>query len=168
LQLSVDDVLDDHQRVADAIRVSGKGGKQRFVPVGSFARSAVESYVTRARPALLRGAKNPSPALFLRPSGRQVVTPKRLAHLGVCRASRRVGGACFSPHPEALVRDTCALGWRRYSGGSRATRTLVCLDNPDLHKGDHRYAARRLSTGSPPCPVIRRDRLSPWFPQHKK
>ena len=97
LQLSVDDVLDDHQRVADAIRVSGKGGKQRFVPVGSFARSAVESYVTRARPALLRGAKNPSPALFLGLRGGRLSRQNAWLILG--SAARRAGlEGLVSPH----------------------------------------------------------------------
>ena len=97
LQLSVDDVLDDHQRVADAIRVSGKGGKQRFVPVGSFARSAVESYVTRARPALLRSAKNPSPALFLGLRGGRLSRQNAWLILG--SAARRAGlEGLVSPH----------------------------------------------------------------------
>jgi integrase/recombinase XerD len=65
LQLAVDDVLDDQSRVSEAIRVTGKGSKQRYVPVGSFARAAVESYLTRARPVLALRQKKANSSLFL-------------------------------------------------------------------------------------------------------
>ena len=97
LQLSVDDVLDDHQRVSEALRVSGKGGKQRFVPVGSFARNALESYITRARPALLHGAKKPSPALFLGLRGGRL--SRQNAWLILRAAATRAGlDGLVSPH----------------------------------------------------------------------
>ncbi|MGY1725101.1 site-specific tyrosine recombinase XerD [Blastococcus sp. SYSU DS0533] len=46
--LAVDD-LDRGQRT---VRLAGKGGKERVVPVGSYALRAVEEYLVRARPAL--------------------------------------------------------------------------------------------------------------------
>ena len=65
LGLSVDDVYDDVGHITEVVRVTGKGAKQRFVPVGSYARAAMESYVTRARPVLLAHQKKFSAALFL-------------------------------------------------------------------------------------------------------
>ena len=44
--------VDDLDREAGLVRLSGKGGKQRVVPVGSFAARAVEDYLVRARPGL--------------------------------------------------------------------------------------------------------------------
>ena len=44
--------VDDLDREAGLVRFSGKGGKQRVVPVGSFAARAVEDYLVRARPGL--------------------------------------------------------------------------------------------------------------------
>ena len=65
LALSVDDVIDEHQRTGDTIRVTGKGNKQRMVPVGSFARAALDAYLTRSRPVLVSSAKRSTPRLFL-------------------------------------------------------------------------------------------------------
>lgn len=61
--LDVDDIdLDD-----GFVRVLGKGGKEREVPVGSYAREAVAAYATRARPALATTATRG--ALFLNARG---------------------------------------------------------------------------------------------------
>jgi integrase/recombinase XerD len=61
--LDVDDVDLD----GASVRVLGKGGKERDVPVGSFARQAVGAYLTRGRPALAGPATRG--ALFLNARG---------------------------------------------------------------------------------------------------
>lgn len=45
------------------IKVRGKGGKERLVPVGTFAQLALEQYLTRARPSMLKSSQQD--ALFL-------------------------------------------------------------------------------------------------------
>jgi integrase/recombinase XerD len=60
--LDVDD-LDD-----DAVILHGKGGRTRFVPLGRFARAALDAYLVRARPALLAGGKG-TPKVFLNARG---------------------------------------------------------------------------------------------------
>ncbi|KQQ18346.1 recombinase XerC [Rathayibacter sp. Leaf299] len=59
VDLTVDDVLD-----ADVVRLTGKGAKQRMVPLGRYAREAVDDYLVRARPELSRRGRA-TPALFL-------------------------------------------------------------------------------------------------------
>jgi integrase/recombinase XerD len=44
--------VDDVDRRQATVRLAGKGGKERIVPVGSYALRAVEEYVVRARPGL--------------------------------------------------------------------------------------------------------------------
>jgi integrase/recombinase XerD len=53
---------------APGLRVLGKGRKERIVPLGSFARAALEAYLVRARPALA-GRGPGTPALFLNARG---------------------------------------------------------------------------------------------------
>jgi integrase/recombinase XerD len=59
VDLNVDDVID-----AEVVRLTGKGRKQRIVPLGSYARAAVDAYLVRARP-LLSTKGRATPALFL-------------------------------------------------------------------------------------------------------
>jgi integrase/recombinase XerD len=89
--LNVDDVFE-----GDVVRLFGKGGKQRIVPVGSFARAALDAYLVRARPALsVRGTA--TPALFLGARGQRV--SRQNAWLIIRAAAEKAQlGLEISPH----------------------------------------------------------------------
>jgi integrase/recombinase XerD len=62
LQLDAEDPL---------VRLIGKGGKHRIVPVGGYAARALEAYLVRARPGLAAASRraSASPAVFLNARG---------------------------------------------------------------------------------------------------
>jgi site-specific recombinase XerD len=74
----------------EQVRVEGKGGRTRFVPVGEHAWRALDRYLTRGRTALECGE---SEALFLSKSGRRLSTSDVRRRLKL--QARRVG---ISPH----------------------------------------------------------------------
>ncbi len=53
---------------AASVRLRGKGGKERIVPVGRYAVEAVTAYLVRGRPALAQHGRG-GPALFLNQRG---------------------------------------------------------------------------------------------------
>jgi integrase/recombinase XerD len=80
------------------VRVSGKGGKQRLVPVGSYAQEALDQYLVRARPVLAAAARaaSASPAVFLNARGGRLT---RQGAWGALRAAaERAGIGGVSPH----------------------------------------------------------------------
>jgi len=67
-QTDVDDL--DHLARDPAVLLTGKGGKQRYVPVGSYAVKALDAYLVRGRPALAgKAQRKQSPAVFLNARG---------------------------------------------------------------------------------------------------
>jgi integrase/recombinase XerD len=58
----------DEAEPAGTVRLLGKGSKERLVPIGSYARAAIDAYLVRGRPALA-AAGTGSPALFLNARG---------------------------------------------------------------------------------------------------
>jgi integrase/recombinase XerD len=97
--LDVDDLdLAVGARVPGAIRLAGKGGRMRLVPVGSYARDALEAYLVRARPVFAAAARRGpgSPAVFLNARGGRLT---RQGAWGALRAAAdRAGLGEVSPH----------------------------------------------------------------------
>jgi integrase/recombinase XerD len=92
--VSTDEPTDGEQE--GAVRLRGKGGRERVVPVGSFAVSAVGAYLVRARPGLASSG-NGSPALFLNARGGRL--SRQSAWTVLDRATARAGIAAeVSPH----------------------------------------------------------------------
>ncbi len=104
---------------AGFVTVLGKGGKERVVPLGRPARAALEAYLERGRPLLLRGRA--SPFVFLGPAGRP------LTRQAVWKLVRRRGlaaglGRRVSPH---ALRHTFATDLLSGGADLRIVQTLL-------------------------------------------
>jgi integrase/recombinase XerD len=61
--------VESENEIIQTIKLRGKGSKERIVPIGSFALTALDNYLIRVRPELLaKGVRNES-ALFLNSRG---------------------------------------------------------------------------------------------------
>jgi integrase/recombinase XerD len=88
--------VDDVELESGAVRLMGKGSKQRAVPVGSYAVEAVSAYLVRARPQL-SGVGRGSPALFLNARGGRLSRQSAWSVLRSAAARAGVDGD-VSPH----------------------------------------------------------------------
>ena len=73
--------------VSTTVKLKGKGHKERVVPIGSFAVKAVNDYLTRSRPALLKVSTQRS--LFLNQRGGRL--SRQSAWNVVAASAKRVG-----------------------------------------------------------------------------
>lgn len=64
--------LEDYVEEGGIVRVTGKGDKQRLVPMGTPAMSAIRTYLDNARPTLAQAAERPTRAMFLSRTGRSL------------------------------------------------------------------------------------------------
>ena len=93
--LDVDDL--EHLAQEPAVLLTGKGGKQRYVPVGSYAVRALDAYLVRGRPVLAgKAARKQSPAVFLNARGGRLTRQGAWGILG--QAAARGGESDVSPH----------------------------------------------------------------------
>jgi len=95
--LDVDDLeLDDP--AGSSVLLRGKGSKERIVPVGRFAREAVQAYVVRGRPELLEAGNGAvHGAMFLNARGGRL--SRQSAWAVIVKAAERAGiTAEVSPH----------------------------------------------------------------------
>lgn len=88
--------LDDLDLVGLSVLLRGKGSKERRVPVGSYAASAVEAYLVRGRPRLSLQGRG-TPRLFLNSRGAPL--SRQSAWAVVSEAAETAGlTAHISPH----------------------------------------------------------------------
>ena len=87
--------VDDLDLEAGSVRVLGKGGKEREVPIGRYGREAVATYLVRARPSFATGRGRG--ALFLNQRGGRL---SRQSCDRILRAAARAAGVDrhVSPH----------------------------------------------------------------------
>ncbi|MEY4276229.1 MAG: hypothetical protein RIS26_692 [Actinomycetota bacterium] len=91
INLDLDDLVDP-----TLVRLFGKGSKERFVPVGSYAQRALSNYLVRVRPGLVANGKG-TPALFLNQRGGRL--SRQSAWQIMADAAERAGlSGHISPH----------------------------------------------------------------------
>ena len=73
----------------------GKGGRTRLVPIGGYARAALQAYLVRARPALVAAGRG-TPAVFLNARGGPL--SRQSAWTILRRAAERAGLPVDGPH----------------------------------------------------------------------
>jgi site-specific recombinase XerD len=87
--------LDALDLVRGAVRLHGKGDKQRIVPLGEPACDALEHWLGRGRPTVVTDG-SPTPAVFLGARGRRL--SERGAREAVAQAGRTARLGPVSPH----------------------------------------------------------------------
>jgi integrase/recombinase XerC len=113
--------LGDIDFTVGTILVNGKGNKQRYVPFGSFASDAIETYVQNGRKKLILKSKAPSTSLFLNFRG-GTLTPRGvrlLLHDLIEKASMSIH---ISPH---VLRHTFATHMLNEGADLRTVQELL-------------------------------------------
>jgi integrase/recombinase XerD len=91
--------VDDLDLAAASVLLRGKGGRSRVVPVGGYARAAVEAYLVRARPALLARTRTGASGHVLFRNARGAPLTRQGAWLVLRAAAGRAGlPGDLSPH----------------------------------------------------------------------
>ena len=142
--LDVDDI-DTHAR---SVLLRGKGGKQRLVPIGRPAVTALDAYLVRGRPELARRGKGTPGDLPQRPR-RAAVAAERVAGAAGRGRTRGHHSRGVAARAAALVRDPSARRRRRRPRGAGTARARVGDDDADLHHGHRARAAGGLGRRPP-------------------
>ena len=116
--------IDDFNREGEFLRVIGKGGKERIVPIGRFAVTAIEEYLLKGRPALVRVISVRTLFLSNRGAG--------FSRMGVWKLVRKYALAAgivrpVSPH---VFRHSCAT--HMLEGGASILAVQEMLGHADV------------------------------------
>ena len=139
-----------------ALRVKGKGGKTRLVPVLPMALQAVAEYRrTMPLPPFRRRTA------VSRRQGRTAQSSDRPARNGQDALGAQFAGhgdaACAAP----FLRDASARPRRRSADNSGAARPCQPVDDADLHRRGHGATAGHLRIRASPCVIPCRPKLHP-------
>jgi integrase/recombinase XerD len=124
--------LEDLKLDAGYMLVRGKGDKERVVPLGRSAQTALTEYLTHSRPLLAAGKRNAvaaaagararirnSPLLFIARSGRGL-TRQRVWQM--VRTASLASGRHASPH---MLRHSCATHMVENGADLRTVQTIL-------------------------------------------
>ena len=111
--------IDNHLGI---VMVMGKGRKERYIPFGSFAEEALDAYMEKSRPKLMK--KKEHDMLFVNLRG------DPLTDRGVRHILNFNDGTCFatfenlSTYDSPFICDSSIIKWRRYANRTRITRAF--------------------------------------------
>ena len=132
--------VDDLDLEEGVVRLSGKGGRERLVPVGSYARDACMRYLVTVRPGLV-SARRGSHAVFLNARGGRLSRQSAWTVIAAAARARRHHRRRFAAYPPSLFRDPPARRGCRRPGGPGAARTRLRDHDADLYPCHSRQAA---------------------------
>jgi integrase/recombinase XerD len=110
--------MDDVDLGAGCLRATGKGRKQRLVPIGDVASDLVRRYLVESRPSFVRA---PTPALFLTRLGRGMT---RQAFWKLLGATARGAGITTALYPH-LLRHSFATHLLARGADLRAVQAML-------------------------------------------
>jgi integrase/recombinase XerD len=116
--------LENYHETLRVVMVTGKGGKQRLVPLGKPAMGAVETYLKECRPALARPDGRDAGRLFLSRTGRPL---ERVALWQIVKRHARAAGLTVHPH---MLRHSFAT--HLLSGGADLRVVQELLGHSDI------------------------------------
>jgi integrase/recombinase XerD len=102
------------------LRVTGKGGKDRLVPVGEVAMEYIQTYLTEARPVLAKGRQ--PPALFLSKRGEGMTRQMFWTLVKRHAAAVGINAKRISPH---VLRHSFATHLLNHGADLRALQMLL-------------------------------------------
>ncbi|MFR0555659.1 recombinase XerC [Pseudoscardovia radai] len=116
--------LNDVNPQAHLARLTGKGSKQRLVPIGSYAIDALQRYLNAGRPTLQRACRGRQPelnAVFLNKRGKRLSRQSVWEVVTTCAAR---AGITKQIHPHTL-RHTCATHLLQGGADVRTVQELL-------------------------------------------
>ena len=142
--LRIDEALslnEDQAPSGDSLRVLGKGGKERIVPILPAVREAVAAYL-QACPYVVPGGP-----LFLGARGGRLNAGVVQRELRTDPGRSRPAGNRDAARAAPQLRDPSAAGGRRSAGDTGAPGPRLAVHHAALYRGRHREAGRGLQRG---------------------
>ena len=118
-------ILGDYHQTLRVIMVTGKGNKQRLLPIGKPAVMALETYLENCRPVLLRPDGRDKGAVFLSRTGRPL---ERVALWQIVKRNARKAGL-NNVHPHTLRHS---FATHMLSGGANLRTVQELLGHSDI------------------------------------
>ena len=151
--------IDDLNLTPDpVVLLRGKGGKERVVPVGSYAVRALEAYLVRGRPVLAQRARGAAPgmrpAVFLNARGGRLHPAGRVGNPARGVGAIGPGARGLAAYAAALLRHPPAGRRRGHPGRAGIARTCLGDHHAGLHSRHGGQAPRGIRRRAPAGPGI--------------